>query len=143
MYNTAIYPGTFDPFTNGHLDIVKKSAKIFNEVYVVIGINNKKIRTYDIDDMRQAVEETLAECRLDNCKVIIYNGLIGQFTQDNNCLLYTSSSQRRIKCDRLFFRAGGGEPECEIYYYALRVRRYGKGGFQSKTQAGDTGCDSE
>ena len=84
MYNTAIYPGTFDPFTNGHLDIVKKSAKIFNEVYVVIGINNKKIRTYDIDDMRQAVEETLAECKLDNCKVIIYNGLIGQFTQDNN-----------------------------------------------------------
>ena len=84
MYNTAIYPGTFDPFTNGHLDIVKKSAKIFNEVYVVIGINNKKIRTYDIYDMRQAVEETLVEHRLNNCKVIIYNGLIGQFTQDNN-----------------------------------------------------------
>ena len=84
MYNTAIYPGTFDPFTNGHLDIVKKSAKIFNEVYVVIGINNKKTRTYDIYDMRQAVEETLVEHRLNNCKVIIYNGLIGQFTQDNN-----------------------------------------------------------
>ncbi len=84
MYNTAIYPGTFDPFTNGHLDIVKKAAKIFNEVNVVIGINTNKKRTYDINEMRQAVEETLVECGLDNCKVIIYNGLIGQYTQDNS-----------------------------------------------------------
>lgn len=84
MYNTAIYPGTFDPFTNGHLDIVRKAAKIFNEVYVVIGINIKKKRTYDIHEMRDAVEETLAAYGLENCKVIIYDGLIGQYTQDNN-----------------------------------------------------------
>ena len=40
MIKRAIYPGSFDPFTNGHLDIVKKSAALFDEVYVVIGINS-------------------------------------------------------------------------------------------------------
>ena len=39
MSNTAIYPGSFDPFTYGHLDIVRKAAKLFDRVYVVIGVN--------------------------------------------------------------------------------------------------------
>lgn len=42
MANKALYPGSFDPFTNGHLDIVKKASALFDEVYVVIGINAKK-----------------------------------------------------------------------------------------------------
>ena len=39
MSNIAIYPGSFDPFTNGHLDIVKKGARLFDEVHILIGIN--------------------------------------------------------------------------------------------------------
>lgn len=49
MNRTAIYPGSFDPFTNGHLDIVKKAAALFDEVYIVIGINAKKQRAFDIE----------------------------------------------------------------------------------------------
>ena len=44
MNRTAIYPGSFDPFTNGHLDIVKKAAALFDEVYIGIGINAKKAK---------------------------------------------------------------------------------------------------
>ena len=40
---TAIYPGTFDPITLGHLDIIKRSSKIFDKVIVTLAINTKKV----------------------------------------------------------------------------------------------------
>ena len=61
MLKKAIYPGSFDPFTNGHLDIVKKAAAIFDEVYIVIGINSAKKRTFDSDKMIAAIEAALAK----------------------------------------------------------------------------------
>lgn len=64
MNRTAIYPGSFDPFTNGHLDIVKKAAALFDEVYIVIGINAKKQRAFDIEKMKSAIEETLIRLNL-------------------------------------------------------------------------------
>lgn len=84
MYKTAIYPGSFDPFTNGHLDIVKKAAKIFDQVYVLIGVNTNKRRMYDISQMNEAIEATLADSGLINCEVVIYDGLVGRFTQEND-----------------------------------------------------------
>ena len=39
MASIAIYPGSFDPFTCGHMDIVKKAARLFSHLYVVIGVN--------------------------------------------------------------------------------------------------------
>ena len=39
----AVYAGSFDPFTNGHLDIVKKGSKLFDEVHIIIGVNAKKL----------------------------------------------------------------------------------------------------
>ena len=59
MSNIAIYPGSFDPFTNGHLDMVIKGAKLFDEVHILIGINSKKKRAYDAEKMKCAIEETL------------------------------------------------------------------------------------
>ena len=47
----AIYAGSFDPFTIGHLDILKKSAKLFDEVHIILGINSKKQRAYPINAM--------------------------------------------------------------------------------------------
>ena len=47
MSNVAIYPGSFDPFTNGHMDIVIKGARLFDKLYIVIGINANKKRSYD------------------------------------------------------------------------------------------------
>ena len=52
---TVIYPGSFDPFTNGHLDIVKKAAVLFDEVYILIGINSSKRRNFAYEDMKDAI----------------------------------------------------------------------------------------
>ena len=83
MSNKAIYPGSFDPFTNGHLDIVKKSASLFDEVYVVIGINSAKHRAVDSDKMKKAIEDTMRDLGLTNVRVAVYEGLVAQYAKEN------------------------------------------------------------
>ncbi len=85
MYNTtAIYPGSFDPFTNGHLDIVKKASRLFSKVYVLIGVNANKKRTYSSKDMIKAIEKTLKDEDIENCVVVEYDGLTAEYTKCNN-----------------------------------------------------------
>ena len=69
MRKTAMYPGSFDPFTNGHLDIVKKAAELFEVVYIVIGVNSSKRRAFPADTMKTAIEKALEENRITNCVV--------------------------------------------------------------------------
>lgn len=83
MNNTAIYPGSFDPFTNGHLDMVKKAAKLFDSVHILIGVNANKKRTYSSLQMQKAIEETLRNNHISNCEVIIYGGLVAEYTKKN------------------------------------------------------------
>ena len=83
MSNKAIYPGSFDPFTNGHLDIVKKAAAIFDDVYVVIGINAKKTRSIESGKMQQAIEQTVQELGLANVRVAVYEGVVAQYAKAN------------------------------------------------------------
>lgn len=82
MNRKALYPGSFDPFTNGHLDIVKKAAALFEEIYIVIGINAMKKRSTDPVAMKQAIEQTLADCGITNCTVRIHDGLIAAFAKE-------------------------------------------------------------
>ena len=84
MSNVAIYPGSFDPFTNGHLDIVKKGSKLFDEVHIIIGVNANKQRAYDCFLMKDAIEKTLKENKITNCKVFAYEGLVAEYTNENN-----------------------------------------------------------
>lgn len=84
MNKTAIYPGSFDPFTNGHLDVVLKASKLFEKVHIVIGLNVNKKRTYNETLIKSAIEETLAEKNIKNCEVIIYDGLIAEYTKKHN-----------------------------------------------------------
>ena len=83
MSRKAIYPGSFDPFTNGHLDIVKKAAVLFDEVYILIGINSSKKRNYPHMDMKIAIEETLESMGIENCFVCVHEGLVAEFARVN------------------------------------------------------------
>ena len=71
----GFYAGSFDPFTNGHLHVIKVSAQIFDKVIVGIGINNTKIRKFDNDEMKIAIEKVLQRENLTNVSVITYDNL--------------------------------------------------------------------
>ena len=77
----AIYPGSFDPFTNGHLDVVKKASELFDRVAIVVAVNKNKSRTYDVDKMCKAIEATLNENNITNCVVGTWRGLIAELMQ--------------------------------------------------------------
>jgi pantetheine-phosphate adenylyltransferase len=80
----AIVAGSFDPFTNGHLTIVKKAAAIFDEVIVAIGTNVNKKRNYDSKEMCEAINKTLIFSGLTNCKCVVVSGPIATYCEDND-----------------------------------------------------------
>lgn len=80
--NTAIYPGSFDPFTNGHLDICMKASKLFDEVHIVIAVNLAKNRWYSSEIIKDAIEKDLISHGITNCFVHIHNGLVALFSKE-------------------------------------------------------------
>jgi pantetheine-phosphate adenylyltransferase len=75
----AIYPGTFDPPTNGHLDLIQRGAKIFDELVVAILGNSEKIPLFTVEERR----EMLAECTagLPNVRVESFEGLLVDYAR--------------------------------------------------------------
>jgi pantetheine-phosphate adenylyltransferase len=78
---TALYPGSFDPVTNGHLDIIERSARLFEKVIVAIASNSGKTPLFET---RERIEMLKNVCsRIKNVEVITFDGLlveaVGQF----------------------------------------------------------------
>jgi len=73
MSKISIFPGSFDPFTNGHKDIVDRSLEIFDKVIIAIGHNTQKQRYFDIDLITKKIKDTYVEN--ENVEVIVYNEL--------------------------------------------------------------------
>ena len=73
MTRRAIYPGTFDPLTNGHLDIIERSAKLFDEVVVAILVNVEKQPTFSVQERVEMIE---AVTKWPNVKVATFEGLL-------------------------------------------------------------------
>ena len=71
----GFYAGSFDPFTNGHLHVVKKSAKLFDEIVIGIGIQPNKVNRFDKDIMKSGIEAVLKREKIGNVKVITYDNL--------------------------------------------------------------------
>lgn len=74
----GFYAGSFDPFTNGHLHVIEKSAMLFDKVIVGIGVNSSKSRRYDKRLMQETIRKVLARKKLNNVEVILYE----KFTAD-------------------------------------------------------------
>lgn len=68
----AIYAGSFDPFTMGHLDVLERATKMFEEVVVAIGTNTSKKSLFTPKEKLQMIEEVMVESGLDNVRVILH-----------------------------------------------------------------------
>ena len=69
----AIFPGSFDPITNGHFDIIKRGVSLFDEVIVAIGVNAEKKYMFSLEDRKRFIEEAFKD--ESKVKVITYTGL--------------------------------------------------------------------
>jgi pantetheine-phosphate adenylyltransferase len=69
----AIFPGSFDPITNGHYDIIKRSVSLFDEIIVAIGVNAEKKYMFSLEDRKRFIEEAFQD--EPKVKVITYSGL--------------------------------------------------------------------
>ena len=78
----AIYPGSFDPVTVGHLDIIKRASKLVDELIVVVLINENKTPFFSLEERVLMLEDELKE--LDNVKVTCYKGLLVDFAKKEN-----------------------------------------------------------
>jgi pantetheine-phosphate adenylyltransferase len=74
----AIYPGSFDPVTNGHLDIIERGCKLFDEIIISILINPEKQPFFTIEERREMLEDVVADISQGGCKVSIdsFGGLL-------------------------------------------------------------------
>jgi len=75
----ALFPGSFDPITNGHLDIIKRASKIFDTVIVAVSININKKEFIDIETRLKLIKECTFD--LKNVSVLNYNGLTVDFAK--------------------------------------------------------------
>ena len=56
----GVYPGTFDPITNGHLDIIKRGCSLFDKLYVVIPINPQKNTLFTVEERKKLLDQVAA-----------------------------------------------------------------------------------
>lgn len=78
----AVYPGSFDPITNGHVCIAQRAAEIFEEVIVAVLVNAQKEPAFSVEDRQHMAEEALAA--IHNVQVCAFSGLLVNFMKSQN-----------------------------------------------------------
>ena len=61
MKNAAIYPGSFDPLTNGHMDILERAAEMFEKIYITVAVNNRKTAVFDGEERVALIREAIKD----------------------------------------------------------------------------------
>jgi pantetheine-phosphate adenylyltransferase len=75
----AIYPGSFDPVTNGHLDVVERAGKLFDEVIVAVAHNDEKLPLFSLEERLELLKQTVG--KINNVRVAQFDGLLVEFAR--------------------------------------------------------------
>lgn len=83
----ALYAGTFDPVTNGHLDIIQRAAKLFDKVIIAVAKSPSKNPLLELEQRASLVQQSTSH--LDNVEIIAFSGLLADFAKQHNadCLV--------------------------------------------------------
>jgi pantetheine-phosphate adenylyltransferase len=79
LMRRAIYPGSFDPVTNGHLDIIERARKLFDEVIVAVAHNDEKQPLFSLKERLDLLRETAG--KIDNVRIAQFKGLLVEFAR--------------------------------------------------------------
>lgn len=71
----ALYVGSFDPITNGHVDIIQRASQLFDEIIVVVSASTAKKYLFTLKERLGLIEKALEKSNVSNCRVISYDGL--------------------------------------------------------------------
>jgi pantetheine-phosphate adenylyltransferase len=77
----AVCPGSFDPVTNGHLDIIERTAALFDEIFVAVLVNQSKRGLFSVDERMEMLHEVLAHCS--NVRIASFHGLLVDFCREH------------------------------------------------------------
>lgn len=72
----AVYPGSFDPITNGHMDIIKRAARIVDELIIVVSVNSAKSPMFSMEERMQIINEVTDD--MPNVRVMSFDGLTAE-----------------------------------------------------------------
>ncbi len=76
---TAIYPGSFDPVTNGHLDIIKRSSAIFDKLIVAVSVNRSKTPLFTVQERIELIQRVTKD--IQNIEVVTFDGLLADYAK--------------------------------------------------------------
>jgi pantetheine-phosphate adenylyltransferase len=79
---TAIYPGSFDPLTNGHLDVIRRAARLFDRVVVAVAKSDSKHPLFTLEERREMVSR--AECLPANVEIDTFDGLLVEYVSSRS-----------------------------------------------------------
>jgi len=84
LMRRAIYPGSFDPVTNGHLDIIQRGCKLFDEIIVAILVNPDKTPFFSVEERREILAGVLKDIEQGDCKVVVesFEGLLVHYAAE-------------------------------------------------------------
>ena len=85
MQKRAIYPGTFDPITNGHIDIITRASKMFDRVILAIAASPSKKPMFDLNERVALAQQAIAH--LDNVEVVGFSDLMANFARDRQATI--------------------------------------------------------
>ena len=90
----AVYPGSFDPITNGHLDIIKRGAQIFDEIIVAVLVNIDKKYLFETNERVELIKRVTKD--MENVKVVSFNGLLVDFLKEYNASILLKGLRNSI-----------------------------------------------
>ncbi|WP_024614615.1 pantetheine-phosphate adenylyltransferase [Clostridium sp. Ade.TY] len=93
----AIYPGSFDPITNGHLDVIERGSKIFDKIVVAVLINIEKKGLFNIEERVELIKK--ATSHIENVEVISFEGLLIDLLKQRNSNLIIKGLRNTIDFD--------------------------------------------
>jgi len=82
MVNCVLYPGTFDPVTDGHMDLIQRASELFSEVVVAVAGSTPKNPAFDLEQRVALCQQVVSAYKLENVKVTGFSGLVVEFAKE-------------------------------------------------------------